>query len=131
MVKDLKTNSITSDILYCMKNYIILLIVLFGCEDLTESPDLEIINRRVTVSVYNFGIEYFDGEPFVWAKGKVKNYGPGGPIWNIEIHLQTNYGTQRIAYSIPWSLDEGEIGDWEINPTYGTYVKSKVAVYSE
>jgi len=114
-----------------MKYYTIILILLFGCEDLKEPPPAEeVVPRRVTVSIYQFGVQYINELPYVWAKGKVKNYGPGS-IYNIEVHLQTNYGTPRIAYSVPWALAEGEIADWEISPTYGTYIKSRKAVYGE
>ena len=114
------------------------MLICSGCEDIVDAisgyeeaqAEEEIELSVVTVSVYYTGVHYNNGEPYVTARGKVKNHGPN-PIWSIRVLATTNWGIQRIDYSDPLDLEVGEIGNWEVGPLLGTYIKSKEAMYGE
>jgi len=130
-----KMKKLTSE-LALLATFVIL--ICSGCEDIVDAitgyeeaqAEEEIELSVVTVSVYYSSMQYNNGEPYVTARGKVKNHGPN-PIWSIRVSATTNWGVQRIDYSDPLDLGVGEIGDWEVGPLLGTYIKHKEAMYGE
>ena len=107
-------------------------LLLFSCvEKIVAPPEEEGPEfNYVTCSVYQFSVKYVNGEPYVTAKGKVKNHGPG-PVWAIRVLVTTNWGGNQMTGTIPSALEEGEIADWKVGPVLGTYIKNKYPLYSE
>ena len=75
------------------------MLICSGCEDIVDAitgyeeaqAEEEVELSIVTVSVYYTGVHYNNGEPYVTARGKVKNHGPN-PIWSIRVLATTNWG---------------------------------------